>query len=452
MAATGALTVLSMRGLLWLTAHDTLPITLWVAVCVAILPPSILMGAGFPLGMTIAMRVQTGVRRMAEQVGKVYASNVAGAIAGSLITGFELLPWLGSRQSLILLAALFIAGGLVMATRLHPARRLPILLGLVIITGAAVSRFPDPFKVAIDRRYGDLLPEFWRHESAQSAVSVRATTLRHTLYINGLHQANDHPEMVKVHRVIGHLPMVLHGHAKDVLVVGLGGGATPGAVSQYDGATVQVVELSEGVRRAAALFAHVNYDVVNRPNVRIRVDDGRNFMRRVEGRFDVITADLIQPGHAGAGLVYSREYFELARRALKDDGVMLQWIGHRPFVEYALIMRTFLSVFPEATLWYDGTLMAGTRHKFTLDLGVIDRLRQSTTTAEALASVDLRSFEDLRNWYTGGADEMRRYVGDGPLLTDDRPLMEYRNWLPAPDRQPPLNIAALKGDVARVLP
>ena len=144
--------------------------------------------------------------------------------------------------------------------------------------------------------------------------------------------------------------MVLHGAPKDVLVVGMGGGATPGAVSQYAGTRVQVVELSDSVRRAAPYFAHVNYDLLNRPNVNIRIDDGRNFLALTKRRFDVITADIIQPGHAGAGHVYSKEYFTLVRNALDDDGVVLQWIGLRPFVEYTLIMRTFLDVFPHATL------------------------------------------------------------------------------------------------------
>ena len=191
-----------------------------------------------------------------------------------------------------------------------------------------------------------MLLEFWRDEGAQTAVSVHASQFQHVLYLDGLHQANDQPAMVALHRAIGHLPMVLHGAPKDVLVVGMGGGATPGAVSQYPDANVAVVELSDSVRKAAPFFAHVNYDLLNRPNVNVRIDDGRNFLSLTERRFDVITADIIQPGHAGAGHVYSKEYFTLVRNALKDDGVVLQWIGHRPFVEYTLIMRTFLEVFP----------------------------------------------------------------------------------------------------------
>jgi spermidine synthase len=309
--------------------------------------------------------------------------------------------------------------------------------------------FPDPFKVAINRRYDDRLLEFWRHEGPQTAVSVRASEFQHVLYLDGLHQANDRPEMVRLHRAIGHLPMVLHGDPRDVLVVGMGGGATPGAVTQYPRAAIDIVELSEGVRQAAPFFKHVNYDLLNRPNVTVRIDDGRNFLALTDRKFDVITADIIQPGHAGAGHVYSREYFTLVRNALKDEGVALQWIGHRPYVEYTLIMRTFLDVFPDATLWYDANFMVGTKRPLALEPGAIDRLREQPMTRAALDEVGLTGWAELRSWYTGGPAEMRAFVGDGPILTDDRPLVEYHHWLPRPDEQPPLDLSPLKGDVSR---
>ncbi len=454
LAGTGLATVASMSFLLWTIEHGWNTMGLWPAVLIALFLPSLLMGIGFPLALGLATTpALAGIGRseIGRRVGVMYALNVAGAIAGSLAAGFVLLPWLGAMNALIALAGLYVGSGLMLALS-GPDRRSLIAVVAVVAAFVPIARsMPDPFKVAIDRRYGDLLREFWRDESAQTAVSVRASQLQHVLYLDGLHQANDQPAMVMLHRTIGHLPMVLHGSPQDVLVVGLGGGATPGAVSQYPGARVQVVELSESVRRAAHLFAHVNYDLLNLPNVDVRIDDGRNFLALTDRRFDVITADIIQPGHAGAGHVYSREYFSLVRRALTDNGIVLQWIGHRPSVEYTLIMRTFLDVFPDATLWYDGNFMVGTRKPLTIHAGLIDRARQYPQTREALAAIGLTGFDVLRSWYTAGADEMRAFVGEGPLLTDDRPLVEYHHWLPAPQDQPPLDLSALKGDVNRII-
>jgi spermidine synthase len=436
-ALTGIAAAGSMTFLLWTVEQGWRTMALWPAVILAILPPSIFMGIGFPLALGMAG---------AGRVGLLYALNVAAAIAGSLGAGFILLPRIGSVNALVALSGLFVASGLWLAlTRRRWVAAVAIVAAFVYLA----NDFPDPFKIAINRRYRDQLMEFWRHEGPQTAVSVRASQFQHVLYLDGLHQANDQPEMVRLHRAIGHLPMVLHGDPKQVLVVGMGGGATPGAVSQYPGAEVQVVELAEGVRQAAQFFRHVNYDLLARPNVSVRIDDGRNFLSLTDRRFDVITADIIQPGHAGAGHVYSREYFTLVRNALDEDGVALQWIGHRPRVEYTLIMRTFLDVFPDATLWYDANFMVGTRRPLRVDPAALDRLRQNAMTRDALDAVGLTGFDVLRSWYTGGAAEMRAFVGEGPILTDDRPLVEYHHWLPRPEDQAPLDLSSLKGDVTR---
>jgi spermidine synthase len=458
-ALTGIAAVASMSFLLWTVQHGWDTLQLWRAVLIAILPPSLCMGIGFPLALGLAAQAsdagaagETGdageQRRLTRRIGRLYSLNVAGAIVGSLAAGFLLLPRVGSVKTLIALGAVFVFSGLLVLVSRRSVWRFGGALVLVTAFVLIARDLPDPFRVAIDRRYGTQLLEFWRDEGAQTAVSVRASQFQHVLYLDGLHQANDQPAMVRLHRAIGHLPMVLHGAPKSVLVIGMGGGATPGAVSQYD-ASVEIVELSDSVRKAAPFFAHVNYDVLNRPNVRVRVDDGRNFLSLSGRKFDVITADIIQPGHAGAGHVYSKEYFTQVRNALNDNGVVLQWIGLRPSVEYKLIMRTFLEVFPHATLWHDANFMVGTTQPLRLERGTIERLRESPMTRDALADVGLRSWADLRSWYTAGPEEMRAFVGPGPILTDDRPLVEYHHWLPRPEEQPPLDLAPLKGDVLR---
>ena len=423
-----------------------------IQACVAaIFPAALLMGVSFP----VALRAGAGARAAAGVdtagiVGRLYAANVGGAIAGALAGGFLLIPQFGTRGALIAAASLYVATAALLAVRLTERTR--FLSGAAIATAAFIVvalRVPDPFVAAFARRYGTDMREFWRDDGVQTAVSVHASQFRRSLYLDGLHQANDTPDMVKLHRVIGHLPMVLHPSPADALVIGLGGGATAGAVSQHPSVRVQIVELSDGVRRAAAFFPHISYNVLEQPNVRLRVDDGRNFLLLSGERFDVITADIVQPSHAGAGNLYSREYFSLVRRALKDGGLAMQWIGHRPETQYKLIMRTFLSVFPETTLWFDGGLMIGSIDPLVIRPDSIIVKRKDARTAAALDDIGLRDFETLTGWYTAGPDGMRRFVGDGPLLTDNQPLVEYNRALPAND--PSVNTSTLRGDVSRLI-
>ena len=81
--------------------------------------------------------------------------------------------------------------------------------------------------------------------------------------------------MAFVHHRIGAMPVMLHPNPKTALVVGLGGGATAGAVARFPGLEVDVVELSGAVVEGAALFSHINFGLLERPSVTLRVDDGR---------------------------------------------------------------------------------------------------------------------------------------------------------------------------------
>jgi spermidine synthase len=287
----------------------------------------------------------------------------------------------------------------------------------------------------------------WIEEGVQSTVSVHQFGKFRMETMDGIHQASDTSGQAFIHHRIGQLPMAIHPNPHDALVVGLGGGATAGAVGLHSGVKVDVVELSPAVVHAASQFEKINYGVLTRPNVRLRVDDGRNHLMLTRWRYDVITADIILPIHAGSTNVYSREYFELARRALNPGGLVAQWIDGTD-AEYKMIMRTFLSVFPNATLWAEGSVLIGsttplrlTRSDFEWKLGLPDR-------AQGFRDVGMTSFADLTGLYTAGPKELTRFAGDGPLLTDDRPMVEYFLSLPregAPDK------SLMKRDLGEIL-
>jgi spermidine synthase len=220
--------------------------------------------------------------------------------------------------------------------------------------------------------------------------------------------------------------------------VGLGGGATAGAVAQFSGLSVDVVELSSAVVGGASFFRHINFDVLQRPNVNLRVDDGRNYLLTSRKKYDVVTADIILPRHAGAGALYSREYFQLVRNALNDNGLVLQWNGAESDTTYRMILRTFMSVFPDTTLWADGTLMLGSVKPFTLSRSAYEERRKDP------------HFRQLFNWdydtlvkmYLAGPAEIRAWLGDGPILTDDKPVIEY--FLSLPRDEEPADLRPLK--------
>jgi spermidine synthase len=187
--------------------------------------------------------------------------------------------------------------------------------------------------------------------------------------------------------------------------------------------------------------------VLSRPNVHLRVDDGRNYLMLTRQTYDVITADVIIPLFAGSGNLYSAEYFTLMKRVLKPGGLVLQWVAGTE-AEYKTIARTFLSVFPETTVWADGSLLVGALEPLQLRRAEFDAKLELPGRAQGLRDLGVQSFDKLLSIFVAGPQELRAYLGPGPVLTDDRPLAEYFLSLPR-DRNP--DLSTLKGDVKRYI-
>ena len=162
-------------------------------------------------------------------------------------------------------------------------------------------------------------------------------------------------------------------------------------------------------------------------------------------RYDVIAADVIHPIFAGSGNLYSVEYFQLMRRILNPGGIVLQWVAGTE-AEYKTIVRTFLSVFPGTTAWVDGGLLAGSVEPPRLRRSDFDWKLKVAGRAQGLHDLNIETFDQLLAAFKAGPDELGAFVGSGPLLTDDRPLVEYFLSLPRGDD---VDLTSLKGDVRR---
>lgn len=414
-----------------------------VASGLAILPTSLAMGFAFPIGL----RIWAGDRHTGQRVGTFYATNVAAGIVGSVAAGFVLVPHVGVRPSVVLLASLVLAGAVALAMALprRPAPRLIATGGGALFVVATVVAVPDPYAAALRNRFpGHQV--LWRGEGAQTTVSIHQQPEGfRAMYLDGLHQANDGAAMVSYHSRIGTLPLALHPDARSALVVGLGGGVTAGALAVDADLAIDIIELSPEVVTGARYLAAVNGDVTNRPNVDIRVDDGRNHLLVTDQRYDIVTADLIQPEHAGAGKLWSKEYWELARDALAPGGIMVQWVPTTRQRDWSMIVRSYLEVFPYVTAWSDGSMLVGSNEPLRLDSVAIERSAADPVVGPALAATGLAGVDALMGSYTAGRDELVAFIGPGPVLTDDRPALEYYRSSGKHAIDPP-DLTALRGD------
>lgn len=413
-------------------------------------PTSILMGAAFPLGLQLWTAGPDDTTRAGSRIGRFYALNVFGGIAGSLLAGFVMLPVLGTRASMIALAVLTWACSAALSLCVAGRWRVAVAasaLATVAVVAIAGYRGADPIASLLAQRL-PYEPVIWREEGVQTTASVHAWGPRlRSMHLDGYHQAGDDGAALSVHYKIGTLPVALHSNPHDALIVGLGGGSTAGAMSRYSRLNVDVIELSDTVVRASAFFEHVNFKPLSRPNVHLRLDDGRNYLASTKRRYDIITADTIQPVRAGSASLYSAEYFRLVSDRLNDDGIVLQWFSGTSN-EYRLVARTFSSVFPYVTAWDDGTLLVGTKRPLKLSPDAFNWKLQVPELRDMFSTVGIRSFADLVALFKAGPAELKPYVGSGMLLTDDRPILEYFLALP---RGTELDVAGLKGDPRQIV-
>ena len=405
------------------------------AAAFAILPTAILLGAAFPMGLILWT---TGGRqddsRVGRRVGALYALNVAGAIVGSLAGGFILIPLLGAQHSLVLIAAIPLVGGLALFWMAQPSSR-------VVVSGVAVAAFaaaafllPDVFVDVIRSRYpGHHV--LWHAEDAQATVSVVRHGEQRVLLIDGMHHASDGSSMIGYHRAIGALAVAVHPDPKQVLIVGMGGGTTGGGAAILPNTQTTLVELSPSVVKAGSWFAKINRNILENPNVTFKVADGRHFLKTTTQKFDVITADLMLPHLAGAASLYSADYYALANKALAPGGIMVQWIPADTEFQHKMMLRSFLSAFPHVTLWMGGSIAIGSNEPLQIRESDFAFKTAYPQVKTALEESGLGTFEVLVRQYFTNRAQIERYLGDGPMLRDDRPVTEYFLSMPTDSKQ-----------------
>jgi spermidine synthase len=148
--------------------------------------------------------------------------------------------------------------------------------------------------------------------NASIAVSDMADGARN-FHVSGKVEASSEPQDMRLQRMLGHLPALVHPRPRSVLIVGLGAGVTAGSFVPYpEIEKIVICEIEPLIPLAAAkYFGPENHHVLNDPRVQVVYDDARHYVLATRDKFDIITSDPIHPWIKGAATLYSQEYFEL---------------------------------------------------------------------------------------------------------------------------------------------
>jgi spermidine synthase len=320
-----------------------------------------------------------------------------------------------------------------------------VLIVILVSTGVVFTVHDVPWEViAYGRRIApiiravDLYPAasptkvLFRGEGLNSSVVIADRAGVREFYVSGKAEASSAPADMRLERMMGHIPALLHPNPRSVLTVGFGAGVTAGSFVPYpDVETLVICELEPIIPPASTeFFAPQNYSVLHDRRTRIVYDDARHFIFTTKQKFDVITTDPIHPWVKGTSTLYSKEYYELVKAHLNTGGVVAQWlpIYDSDPATVKSELATFFEVFPNGTVWsnytqnmggFDLVLIGGNTSSIDLDSiqSRLDRPEYSKVLG-SISEVGFHSAAEILATYAGRASDLKTYFA-GAQINDD---------------------------------
>ena len=399
---------------------------------------SLLSGMLFTL---VGAALQQQVGDQTRTAGALTLANTVGAMTGSLLAGFVLLPVLGMERSFFLLAAAYGAVALCGRPLASGSRIGSRLWWLAAAAFAAfLAAFPfglmrNHFFRLIAQRFGVELPNI-----AASREGLTETVLylrrdrwdrphHYQLVTNGYSMSASHSYAKRYMKQFVYLPMALRPRARSALLICFGVGSTAKALTDTARLrSIDVVDISrEILGLAGTVFSSPAANPLNDPRVRTHVEDGRFFLQTTPRRFDLVTAEPPPPKMAGVINLYSREYFQLVHDRLAEGGIATYWlpISQLESGETKAIIHSFCEVFADCSLWtgmtWEMTLMGSRGTAPRVSDEELAGQWQDPVVAPEMRALGFESPEALASTFLGDAEFLRSFAGGQPSLVDDRP-------------------------------
>lgn len=433
-----ALSALVIGGLAFATKGLLRTAPLPLEALLVVLPATLVMGIVFPMSATL---VSSSDARVGTNAGLLLGANTIGAITATFVVPFILIPILTSPRVVLLLAVMNALTGMALLTQVFHARS-PVRLGGIAagaaLTIAAAGLLATPNRLVIDP--GERLVRAAGGQVIQTAEDEIAAVVSGKSAGGSLHlwvTGNSMTSITVDARLMPDLPLMLRPQARSMLIIAFGMGSSYRS-ALIDRLTIDGVELVPSVPEMFQAYYGDAAKVLANPNGHLIIADGRNHVELTSRSYDLVMVDPPPPiRSSGTAVLYSREFYAAAKARLAPNGVMMEWMPYDQSVdEFRAHVRTFRDVFPNVTLALGtrphGVFMLGSDGPVTLtDQGIREVLARPGVTEDLSSAPDApvktadawaRLIPTLV-WLQG--DDVAKFGGSGPVITDDRPLTEY---------------------------
>jgi spermidine synthase len=409
----------------------------------AIFPTALFWGASFPFACAAAENADEDSGRVA---GRVYAANTLGGIIGALAVSLWLIPRIGSQQTQRLMIVLAVLSALIAFGRATlTAKKQFSAVAVAIIGGLlawSVSPVPGDLiaygrRMAVNRGYSQIL---YTAEGRNSSVAISQWN-NGTIYVNvnGHVEATTEVYDMKLQRMVGHLPALLHPNPQSILGIGFGAGVSAGTFTLYPSIKkITVCEIEPKIPPASTrYFGNEDYHVALDSRTHIVYDDARHFLLTTKEKYDIIASDPLDVFLKGTAALYSKEYFDAVKQHLNPGGMFTLYVPlyetDEPTIRSEL--ATFFQAFPYGTVWantrdgygYD-TVFMGQLTPLSIDLDEVHERYERPDLAAmrtSLAQVEVGSDVALFSTYLGSAADFAPWTAGAALNTDANLRLSY---------------------------
>jgi spermidine synthase len=418
-----------------------------VASILVMLPMAILFGFSFPLALVLLRGDDNRNEGRAAIVGKGYAANTLGAIVGALLTGFLLIPWLGSFRVIAVIAGANLILALVLELHTKPHWKAALFAnGAVFVAAVAMI-----WSSALQQRalltmsaalYGNsyhghlTLAEIaattdvvYVEEGLNASVAVLRSDDYVGLRINGKVDASSGDARTQL--LLGHLGAAFHPAPKRVLIIGFGSGMTAAAVARYpEVERIDCVEIEPAVIHAAPYFEKLNNRVLEDTRLNLIFDDARSFLLTSRENYDLIISEPSNPWIAGIATLFTDEFYAAVRQRLAPDGMFVQWVQSYSLApaDLKMIVTTLAPHFPEVTLWHaegPDLLLLGRTEPTPLRFDHLRAAWKNAGLRKDFEVMDVHQPEGIVAYHLLDDAGVRKLAEGSAKNTDDRTLLEY---------------------------
>ncbi len=431
-----------------------------------LLAPAICAGIAFPAACAAYARdPETAGRR----VGAAVLVNGVASAAGAVLVSLALIPALGVHWTLVLLAALAALVGAIALFSVGAAPRARAIAAgstLAVVAAAALAAPPDLPRRMLLRAVGEKHQRLLHYDEARTGtVSVTQNEINgeRQLFVNAVNEVTTRLVHDQSFSLLGHLAPLLHPDPDRGLMICFGAGISAGAALSHPLERLDVVDLSAATREAARFFEQQNNGVLDDERMVFHVGDGRRYLLGSDRLYDVMMVDSTHPKAVDSWALYTVEFYRLLREHLAEDGIAVQWVPLHGLSEWEFksIVRTFLEVFPRATLWVNAGFetygqsayvkMVGARAPLRIDYRELSLRVGEPRIAAELARWGMDDPIELLDCFLAGPSAVRGWVEGAPVQTDDRPFLPYITRLSSGRRMSAPLLNAVRSPVAGLL-